>query len=144
MEGLIRWWVRNPVAANLLMLIIVTAGWLGLRDIEKEAFPSVQPDIVQVEVIWPGASPKEVEQQVIQRVEDVLKNVPNVYRVISVARESFGSLTVETFPTVNLDTFLNDVKNAVDSVTAFPRDICLLYTSPSPRDRSLSRMPSSA
>ena len=55
MEGLIRWWVRNPVAANLLMLIIITAGWLGLRDIEKEAFPSVQPDIVQVEVIWPGA-----------------------------------------------------------------------------------------
>ena len=48
MEGLIRWWVRNPVAANLLMLIIITAGWLGLRDIEKEAFPSVQPDIVQV------------------------------------------------------------------------------------------------
>ena len=64
MEGLIRWWVRNPVAANLLMFIIVTAGWLGLRDIEKEVFPSVQPDIVQVEVIWPGASPKEVEQQV--------------------------------------------------------------------------------
>ena len=97
MEGLIRWWVRNPVAANLLMLIIVTAGWLGLRDIEKEAFPSVQPDIVQVEIIWPGASPKEVEQQVIQRVEEVLKDVPNVYRVTSEARESFGSLTVESF-----------------------------------------------
>ena len=112
MEGLIRWWVRNPVAANLLMLIIVTAGWLGLRDIEKEVFPSVQPDIVQVEIIWPGASPKEVEQQVIQRVEEVLKNVPNVYRVTSEARESFGSLSVETFPTVNLNTFLNDVKNA--------------------------------
>ena len=48
MEGLIRWWVRNPVAANLLMFIIVTAGWLGLRDIEKEVFPSVQPDIIQV------------------------------------------------------------------------------------------------
>ena len=42
METLIRWWVRNPVAANLLMLIIVTGGWLGLRGIEKEAFPSVQ------------------------------------------------------------------------------------------------------
>ena len=59
MESLIRWWVRNPVAANLLMRIIVTAGWLGLSDIEKEAFPSVQPDIVQVEVIWPGASLKK-------------------------------------------------------------------------------------
>ena len=123
MESLIRWWVRNPVAANLLMLIIVTAGWLGLSDIEKEAFPSVQPDIVQVEVIWPGASPKEVEQQVIQRVEEVLKNVSNVYRVTSEARESFGSLTIQTYPTVDLNAFLNDVKNAVDSVTAFPRDI---------------------
>ena len=123
MESLIRWWVRNPVAANLLMLIIITAGLLGLRDIEKEAFPSVQPDIVQVEVIWPGASPKEVEQQVIQRVEEVLKNVSNVYRVTSEARESFGSLTIETYPTVDLNAFLNDVKNAVDSVTAFPRDI---------------------
>ena len=48
-EALIRWWVRNPVAANLLMLIIITAGWLGLRGIEKEAFPSVQPDIIQIE-----------------------------------------------------------------------------------------------
>ena len=123
MEGLIRWWVRNPVAANLLMFIIVTAGWLGLRDIEKEAFPSVQPDIVQVEVIWPGASPKEMEQQVVQRVEEALKNVSNVYRVSSESRESFGSLTVETYPTVNLNAFLNDVKNAVDSITSFPRDM---------------------
>jgi len=73
-------------------------------------------------VIWPGASPKEVEQQVIQRVEEALKNVSNVYRVTSEARESFGS-TVETFPSVNLNAFLNDVKNAVDSVTSFPRDI---------------------
>ena len=123
MEGLIRWWVRNPVAANLLMLIIITAGYLGLRDIEKEAFPSVQPDIVQVEIVWPGAAPKEVEQQVVQRIEEALKNVPNVYRVTSDAGDSYGSVTVQTFPTVDLDSFLADVKNAVDSVTNFPRDI---------------------
>lgn len=123
MEGLIRWWVRNPVAANLLMLIILTAGWLGLRDMEKEAFPSVQPDVVRIDMIWPGASPKEVEQQVIQRAEEALKNVSNVYRVTSEARESAGSLTVETYPSVDLNTFLNDVKNAVDSITSFPRDI---------------------
>ena len=123
MESLIRWWVRNPVAANLLMLIIVTAGWLGLRDIEKEVIPSVQPDIIQVEIMWPGASPKEVELLVVQRVEEALKNVSNVYRVTSESRESYGSLTVETFPSVDLNAFLNDIKNAVDSITAFPRDI---------------------
>ena len=122
MESLVRWWVRNPVAANLLMLIIVTAGWLGLRDIEKEVIPSVQPDIIQVEIMWPGASPKEVELLVVQRVEEALKNVSNVYRVTSESRESYGALTVETFPSVDLNAFLNDIKN------------CLLYTSPSPRD----------
>jgi multidrug efflux pump subunit AcrB len=63
------------------------AGW-ACATIEKEAFPSVQPDIVQVEVIWPGASPKEMEQQVVQRIEEVLKNVSNVYRVTSESRES--------------------------------------------------------
>ena len=88
MEGLIRWWVRNPVAANLLCSLSSPAGWLGLRDIEKEVFPSVQPDIVQVEIIWPGAAPKEVEQQVVQSIEEVLKNVPNVYRVTSDARRA--------------------------------------------------------
>ena len=86
MESLIRWWVRNPVAANLLMLVIVTAGGLGLWNIEKETFPSAQPDIVQVEVIWPGASPKEVEQQIIQRVEEVLKNVSNVFWALALEK----------------------------------------------------------
>ena len=46
MQGLIAWWVRNPVAANLLMVGILISGWLGLTNIQKEAFPSVQPDLV--------------------------------------------------------------------------------------------------
>ena len=88
MQSLIAWWVRNPVAANLLMLIVITAGILGLKSIEKEAFPSVNPAIVEIDLIWPGASPAEIEQQVIQRIEESLKNVSNVYRVYSEARWS--------------------------------------------------------
>ena len=103
------WWVRNPVAANLLMLIIITGGVLGLRSIEKEAFPSVHPDVVLVDLFWPGASPKEIEQQVIQRVEDSLKNVQNVYRVTSQASESVGSVTIRTYPTVDINVFLNEI-----------------------------------
>jgi len=123
MQQLIAWWVRNPVAANLLMLGILISGWLGLKNIEKEAFPSVSPYEVQVEVIWPGASPQEVEQQVIQRVEDAVENVNNVYRIYSEARESVGTVTIETYARVDLDGFLNDVKGAVDGITSFPRDI---------------------
>ena len=75
MRALIAWWVRNPVAANLLMLGIVISGWLGLKNIEKEAFPSVSPYEVQVEVVWPGASPQEVEQQIVQRIEDAQSQI---------------------------------------------------------------------
>ena len=123
MQGLIAWWVKNPVAANLLMLGIIISGWLGLASIEKEAFPQIDSNVVQVELAWPGASPQEVEQQLIQRVEESLKNVPNVYRVRSESRENFGYVSVETYPKVDINGFLNDVKNAVDSITSFPRDI---------------------
>lgn len=123
MTALVGWWVKNPVAANLLMLGIIISGWLGLQNIEKEAFPTVSPYQVQVEVIWPGASPREVEQQVIQRIEDAVENVNNVYRVYSEAREGFGNVNVETYANVDINAFINDVKNAVDAVTSLPRDI---------------------
>lgn len=123
MRGLVAWWVRNPVAANLLMLIIAISGWLGLDHIEKEAMPGVTPDSVQIELVWRGASPKEVEQQLVSRVEEALKSVTNVYRFSSESQEGFGFITVETYPGIDVNGFLNDVKNAVDSITSFPRDI---------------------
>ena len=123
MQRLVGWWVRNPVAANLLMLGIVISGWLGLKNIEKEAFPGINPYWVQVDVAWPGASPGEVEQQVVQRIEDALDNVSNVNRIYSEAKEGYGGLSVETLANVDINAFTNDVKNAVDSITSLPRDI---------------------
>ena len=123
MQRLVGWWVRNPVAANLLMLGIVISGWLGLQNIEKEAFPGINPYWVQVDVAWPGASPGEVEQQVVQRIEDALDNVSNVNRIYSEAKEGYGGLSVETLANVDINAFTNDVKNAVDSITSLPRDI---------------------
>ena len=61
MQNFVAWWVKNPVAANLLMLGIIISGWLGLKNVEKEAFPSVNPALVQVEVAWQGASPFGVD-----------------------------------------------------------------------------------
>lgn len=123
MQSLVAWWVRNPVAANLLMFGILISGWLGLQNIEKEAFPSVSPYQVQIEVMWPGASPYEMEQQVVQRIEDALENVSNVYRVYSTSSEGVGSVSVETYANMDINAFTNDIKNAVDAITSLPRDI---------------------
>ena len=50
MQRLVAWWVRNPVAANLLMLGILISGWLGLQNVEKEAFPGLNSYVVQIDV----------------------------------------------------------------------------------------------
>ncbi len=123
MEKTIEWWARNPVAANLLMIGIFLAGFLGFQNMEREAFPVFKPSQVSIEVAWPGAAPQEVEEQVVMRIEQALKNLDSVYRVYSTAEEGFGRLEVYTLPTNDIETFLNDVKNTVDAVNALPRDI---------------------
>jgi multidrug efflux pump subunit AcrB len=123
MERMISWWVHNPVAANLLMIGILLAGVLGFLTMEREAFPQVKPNQVQIEVVWPGAAPQEVEEQIVVRIEEALTNLDRVNRIYSTATENLARIDVSTFPNVDINNFLNDVKNAVDSVNALPRDI---------------------
>lgn len=123
MERIITWWVYNPVAANLLMIGILLAGVLGFIAMEREAFPSFKTNQAEIEVVWPGAAPQEVEEQIIVRIEEALKNLDSVYRVNSMAREGYGRLDLQTYPSVEIETFIADVKMVVDSVNSLPRDI---------------------
>ncbi|MEM1403248.1 MAG: efflux RND transporter permease subunit [Pseudomonadota bacterium] len=123
MERLIGWWVHNPVASNLLMAGILISGILGFISMEREAFPNVKPYQAQIEVFWPGAAPQEVEEQIIVRIENSLKDLDKVNHIYSTAVEGMAEIEVTTFPNQDINAFLNDVKNAVDSVTSLPRDI---------------------
>lgn len=123
MQRLIAWWVHNPVAANLLMVGILLSGYLGFLAMEREAFPQVKPNQVSISVAWPGAAPQEVEEQIVQRIEESLKDLDNIKRVSASASENFAQIDVTTYPNVDINAFLNDVRNAVDSINGLPRDI---------------------
>ena len=123
MGALISWWVRNAVAANLLMVFIIVSGLIAWTTIEKEVQPIVKLPLVQVSLTWPGASPKEIEQQVVQRVEAAVKNIDNLRRYNSDSREGFGSVRLEAQPHVDLTKFKEDVRDALDGITSFPRDL---------------------
>lgn len=123
MERLIGWWAHNAIAANLLMFGILLAGVLGFNSMERETFPSFKPAQVQVEVIWPGAAPQEVEEQIIVRIEEALSGLDNVYRIYSTATEGYGQLDIVTYASVDIEEFLNEVKGIVDAVNALPRDM---------------------
>jgi len=123
MKRMIAWWANNPVASNLLMFGILLAGVLGFFAMERETFPSFKPSQVKIEFVWPGAAPQEVEEQIIVRMEEALSNLDNVYRVYSTATENYGEVEIVTYPAVDMEEFLNEVKGIVDSVNALPRDM---------------------
>jgi multidrug efflux pump subunit AcrB len=105
------------------MVFIIVSGLIAWTTIEKEVQPIVKLPLIQVSLTWPGASPKEIEQQVVQRVEAAVKNIDNLRRYNSDSREGFGSVRLEAQPRVDLTQFKEDVRDALDGITSFPRDL---------------------
>jgi len=123
MNRIIAWWAKNTVAANLLMLGILLAGSLAFLRMEREVWPTFRVNWVQIDVTWPGAAPREVEEQIILRIEEALKGLDNVKGTQSWARQGSGQVEIEADRRVDMDSFLNDVKRRVDSITALPDGI---------------------
>lgn len=121
MNGLISWWARNSVAANLLMILIIIVGIVMFFRIEREVFPSGKTDIVSVSVAWPGASPREVEEQIVLRLEEAVSGLDNIKEISSEAREGSASLSVEMVDSGDFDSFLNEVKARIDGVSNMPQ-----------------------
>lgn len=119
-QGIIAWWIRNPVAANLLMIICLIGGFVSYIQIEREMEPYVEFPGAWTQVVWPGASPQDVEEQIIVRMEEALSEVQGVNRMWAFAGEGVGSVTVVGKNGVDEAKLLADVKRQVDSINAFP------------------------
>jgi multidrug efflux pump subunit AcrB len=121
--GAIAWMVKNTVASNLLMFGILACGvFLGLLQVKQEVFPEISLDLVNARVVYPGASPDEVEQGIVLAIEEEVRGIDGVKSVDATAGEGFGSVTVELLLGADPDKAAADVKNAVDRITTFPED----------------------
>ena len=120
MSGLISWWARNTIAANLLMVAIFVAGAIAFLRLEREVFPSATFAGATVSVTWPGASPQEVEEQLILRVEEALTGIDGIKHISATAREGVARINVEGDNAVDQTFFLNEIKNRVDGISTFP------------------------
>ena len=113
---------RNGVAANLLMLLILVAGLVSLTTIPQEVFPEFSLDAIQVSVQYPGATPEEVEEAVVRRVEEQIESIEGIRRLTSVAGENIGSVTAELQLGVDVSETLDKVKAEVDRIITFPEE----------------------
>jgi multidrug efflux pump subunit AcrB len=121
-RGPIAWMVGNSVAANLLMLLFIVGGLVMGSQLKQEVFPEFDLDIVTVSVIYPGASPAEVEQGIILAIEDAVQGLDGVDEVTSSAREGIGQVTIELLLGADLQKLANDIQSEVDRITTFPVD----------------------
>ena len=120
MEKIIAFFVRYKVWTNVLMFSIFGFGLISLSQMRFSFFPEAEPDIITIQVIYPGASPEEVEEGVILKIEENLDGLPDIERITSISRENSGTVTVEITRDAKIDVVLADVKNAVDRISSFP------------------------
>lgn len=123
LRGPIAWMARNPIAANLLMAILLIGGIWAAFGVQKEVFPQFQLDIVEVDVGYPGAAPSEVEQGILRPVEEAIRGVDGIREITSEAREGRGSVTIELVPGTPRITAFQDIDQAVSRIRTFPDDI---------------------
>ncbi len=123
MKGMITWFARNPVAANLLMALILFIGGYSLSNrIPLEVFPEIDLDIVTVRVAYPGASPGEVEEGLAIRIEEELQSLEGIDRLFSRSSEGLALVNIEVAKGFDAREMLDDVKGRVDSINSFPVD----------------------
>ena len=119
-RGPIAYMARNGVAANLLMFFILAAGFFSLRGLVQEVFPEISLDQVVISVPYPGATPDEIEESILRRVEEQIEAVDDVEEVRSTAAEGRGSVTVALQLGADVGRALDDIKAQVDRIQTFP------------------------
>lgn len=120
MRSVIAWFVDNPVAANLLMLVLVIGGLISLSNLRQEEFPETELDTISASVAFLGATPEEVEEGVCIRIEEALEGTENVRRMVATASEGSCSVQLELESGTDNIRALNDIKGKVDSINTFP------------------------
>lgn len=122
MHGIVAWFVRNPIAANLVMLLIIIGGAFSIPALEKQFFPDFEMDVVVVTMPYLGAGPKEVEEQICVRIEEAVHDLNGIKEIRSIAREGSGTVMVEAELGYDMQRLTAEVKTRVDSITTFPAE----------------------
>ena len=119
--GPIAFMATNPVAANLLMLGILAAGLVSLTGLEREAWPTLPFNMIEVSVPYPGANPREVEESIVVKIEEQVATLDAVKTVRSVAAPGMASVRIEIKSGADVNQALDEVQSAVGRIQSFPQ-----------------------
>lgn len=122
MKKLIAWFTENHVAANLLMFFVLVAGIVTAISSKVEIFPETVADKVTVTIQYPGASPSEVEEGIVKKVEDVVSGLDGIKEINAYASEGVAVIEIEAVEGWDLDKLFDDIKSEVNRITTLPEN----------------------
>jgi len=117
---MIRYFINHPTAGNILLMAIIAIGLVSLTNLNKESFPLIKPSKVQLNMLYPGANPADVEDAICNRLEDATDGISYLKEQTCDARDNMAIFTLEMFEKGDIDTFYDDIKAAVDGISDFP------------------------
>ncbi len=122
MNSIIRWCINNPVSVNLLVIMTCLAGFIYLGQLNREVFPEFSLDRIIIQVIFPGASPEEIEEGICVKVEEAINGISGIKRIESTARESVGTIVAEIEAGEDIYRLKDEIESQVNQINTFPQD----------------------
>ncbi len=119
-KSLVAYFVKFPILANIIIALTLIAGVFSLVSTTKSFFPSRPDKNIVIQVVYPGASPEEMEEGVTLKVEEALTSIAGIDELISTSSENSANITVVTLESYDIDEVYTEVKNAVDGISSFP------------------------
>ncbi|MTI13530.1 efflux RND transporter permease subunit [Sansalvadorimonas verongulae] len=119
-KGVVAWFASNPVAANLLMMLILMAGVMTALNLNIEGWPGLKPKSVKISVDYDSGSAKSSEEGVTIKIEEALQTVQGIKKITSISNAGGSRITVDRESGYDLDTLYTDIKNKLDSISTLP------------------------
>jgi len=120
---LIKFSIKNPVTIIVSVLIVVMFGVLSLDKLPYQLTPNVTKPEIKITTNWGGATPYEIEREIIEEQEDVLKSLNNLLEYESSAKDNYGEITLTFKLGTNIQRALLDVSNKLNEVSSYPTNV---------------------
>ncbi|MCC4783227.1 efflux RND transporter permease subunit [Vibrio lentus] len=120
MSWMTKWFINNPVAANLLMMAIVISGVLAFGQLRVESFPQIAPSSISISVTYPGGTAQQIDESVTQRIEESISGIAGIKQITSQSSAGVSEVMVRKTSSTDLDKLLDDIRNQVNAINGFP------------------------
>ncbi|MGF1532455.1 MAG: efflux RND transporter permease subunit [Bernardetiaceae bacterium] len=121
MRKVVEFFVKFPIWANAILLTFVLFGAMAwMVELKKSFFPEIEPSVINVNVVLPGAAPEEMEEGVTIKIEEAIRSIEGIDEVTSNSSENLSAVTIKLFKDYDPDEVLMEVKNAIDRINSFP------------------------